>query len=155
MHCFSRDTSHSVASALRHWGIRACSGAVVVLIANFVAASTIIARISVEQALQRGALLWDVRAPADYQKGHVPGAVSIGDAPAVLRDANREDFISSPRLSESSEARESTHRGRSWCMAIAAHGTHILASTRCNISAALACRCITTGLKTGLRRGSR
>ena len=94
MNYFSRDTSHSVASALRHWGIRACSGAAVVLIANFVAASTIIDRTSVEQALQRGALLWDVRAPADYQKGHVPGAVSIGDAPTVLRDANREDFIS-------------------------------------------------------------
>ena len=35
-----------------------------------------------------------MRAPADYQKGHVPGAVSIGDAASVLRDTNREDFIS-------------------------------------------------------------
>jgi len=94
MHCFSRDTSQGVTYALREWGIRAFSAAAVALIANVVSASTIIDRANVEQALQRGALVWDVRAPADYQKGHLAGAVSIGDAATVLRDANREDFIS-------------------------------------------------------------
>ena len=94
MQRFSLDTPHNLACALRQWGIRAFSAAAVALVSNVVSASTIIDRANVEQALQRGALLWDVRAPADYQKGHVPGAVSIGDAPAVLRDANREDFIS-------------------------------------------------------------
>ena len=44
-------------------------------------------------ALKRNAIVWDVR-PADaYAKGHVPGAISIGDAPRVLRDDNTEDFI--------------------------------------------------------------
>lgn len=57
-------------------------------------ASVIVGRSHVEAAMQRGAQLWDVRPTADYQKGHLPGAVSIGDAAAVLRDANREDFIS-------------------------------------------------------------
>lgn len=94
MHCFSRDTSHDLSYALRLWGRRAFGAAAVALIANVVSAATIIDRASVEQALQRGALLWDVRATADYQKGHMPGAVSIGDASSVLRDANREDFIS-------------------------------------------------------------
>ena len=47
----------------------------------------------VAAALERKALLWDVR-PADaFAKGHLPGAVNIGDAPTVLRDANTEDFI--------------------------------------------------------------
>ena len=55
---------------------------------------TIVNRAQVEQAIERGALVWDVRAPVDYAKGHIAGAVSVGDAPSVLRDANREDFIS-------------------------------------------------------------
>lgn len=55
---------------------------------------TIVTRAQLEQAMARGALVWDVRAPAEYAKGHIAGAVSIGDAPSVLRDGNREDFIS-------------------------------------------------------------
>jgi thiosulfate/3-mercaptopyruvate sulfurtransferase len=58
------------------------------------ARDTIASRAQVEQAIARGAIVWDVRPPVDYQKGHLPGAVSIGDAASVLRDANREDFIS-------------------------------------------------------------
>ena len=95
MQCFSRETFHRLGYALCHWGPRTFSAVAVAVIANVVSASTIIIdRASVEQALQRGALVWDVRAPADYQRGHMPGAVSIGDAATVLRDANREDFIS-------------------------------------------------------------
>ncbi len=58
------------------------------------ARDTIANRVQVEQAIARGAIVWDVRPPVEYQKGHISGAVSIGDAAAVLRDANREDFIS-------------------------------------------------------------
>ena len=49
-------------------------------------------------AQQRGAIIWDVRAEADFRKGHIPGAVSIGDAGQVLRNPNTEDFIPIPRI---------------------------------------------------------
>ena len=49
-------------------------------------------------AQQRGAVIWDVRAEADFRKGHIPGAVSIGDAGQVLRNPNTEDFIPIPRI---------------------------------------------------------
>lgn len=53
---------------------------------------------SVADAIARHALVWDVR-PADaFAKGHIPGAVNIGDAAAVLRDANTEDFIATGQI---------------------------------------------------------
>lgn len=45
----------------------------------------------VEQALQRGAVLWDARSPRDYAQGHIPGAVNFGAVGDVFRDPNRED----------------------------------------------------------------
>src|SRR5207245_9567528 len=49
-------------------------------------------------AITRNALVWDVR-PADaYAKGHIAGAISIGDAAKVLRDDNTEDFIATDRI---------------------------------------------------------
>jgi thiosulfate/3-mercaptopyruvate sulfurtransferase len=45
----------------------------------------------VEQALARGAVLWDARAPSDYAQGHIPGAVNLGAVGDVFRDPNRED----------------------------------------------------------------
>ena len=52
----------------------------------------------VAEALKRSVIVWDVR-PADaYAKGHIHGAVSIGDAPKVLRDDNTEDFIETARI---------------------------------------------------------
>jgi thiosulfate/3-mercaptopyruvate sulfurtransferase len=47
----------------------------------------------VSAALKRGAIVWDVRGADDYAKGHIPGAVNIGNAGAVLRNPNTEDFI--------------------------------------------------------------
>jgi thiosulfate/3-mercaptopyruvate sulfurtransferase len=44
----------------------------------------------------RGAIIWDVRAASDYKREHVPGAVNIGDAGAVLRDENTEDYLPLP-----------------------------------------------------------
>lgn len=53
---------------------------------------------TVADAIARHVLVWDVR-PADaFAKGHIPGAVNIGDAPAVLRDANAEDFIATGQI---------------------------------------------------------
>ncbi|MGQ0751780.1 MAG: rhodanese-like domain-containing protein [Betaproteobacteria bacterium] len=52
----------------------------------------------VAEALKRNAIVWDVR-PADaYAKGHIAGAISIGNAPKVLRDDNTEDFIALDRI---------------------------------------------------------
>ncbi len=49
-------------------------------------------------ALARKVLVWDVR-PADaFVKGHIPGAVNIGDAPAVLREPNTEDFVATANI---------------------------------------------------------
>jgi thiosulfate/3-mercaptopyruvate sulfurtransferase len=47
----------------------------------------------VEQAIARGAIVWDARDAEAYRRGHLPGAVNIGDVGRVLRDANREDWL--------------------------------------------------------------
>ena len=44
------------------------------------------------EAQKRGVIIWDVRAAADFQKGHIPGAVNIGAAAQALRNPNTEDF---------------------------------------------------------------
>jgi thiosulfate/3-mercaptopyruvate sulfurtransferase len=62
------------------------------------AASIIVDNATVADALKRNVIVWDVR-PADaYARGHVPGAISIGDAAKVLRDDNTEDFIATERI---------------------------------------------------------
>ncbi len=52
----------------------------------------------VKDALKRQAIVWDVRRAEDYQKGHIPGAVNIGDAGKVLRNDSDEDYIPLPAL---------------------------------------------------------
>jgi len=62
------------------------------------AASPIVDAQYVADAIARNALVWDVR-PADaYAKGHIAGAINIGDAARVLRDENTEDFIATDRI---------------------------------------------------------
>ena len=73
---------------------RILAAAVVALWQVVGSAQTIVDRAGVQQAISRGAIVWDVRDAKDYAKGHLAGAVSIGDAARVLRDDNREDFIS-------------------------------------------------------------
>ncbi len=52
----------------------------------------------VAEAIARNAIVWDVR-PADaYARGHIAGAINIGDAARVLRDDNTEDFIAVDRI---------------------------------------------------------
>jgi len=55
--------------------------------------ATIVDTAYVVDALKRGAIVWDVRSAAAYRQGHIPGAVNIDDAGAVLRDENTEDYI--------------------------------------------------------------
>jgi len=52
----------------------------------------------VKAALARGALLWDARDADDYTRGHIPGAVNVGDPTLALRDKNTEDYLPVPQL---------------------------------------------------------
>jgi thiosulfate/3-mercaptopyruvate sulfurtransferase len=47
----------------------------------------------VQAAIQRGAIIWDVRGADDYNKGHIPGAVNVGDIGKTLRKDADEDYI--------------------------------------------------------------
>ena len=60
----------------------------------------IVSHPQVIEAQKRGAIVWDVRPEADYLKGHIPGAVNIGDAGQVLRNPNTEDFIPTPQIEQ-------------------------------------------------------
>ena len=63
------------------------------------AASTIIVDSPyVAAAIARNAIVWDVRAADAYARGHMAGAISIGDAARVLRDENTEDFVATERI---------------------------------------------------------
>jgi thiosulfate/3-mercaptopyruvate sulfurtransferase len=56
-------------------------------------ASEIVNAAYVADAAKRGAIIWDVRGPGDYAKGHIPGAITLGNAGNVLRNPNTEDFV--------------------------------------------------------------
>lgn len=47
----------------------------------------------VQEALKRGAILWDVRSAEEYQQGHLPGAVNIDHVGRALRKDSDEDYI--------------------------------------------------------------
>jgi thiosulfate/3-mercaptopyruvate sulfurtransferase len=61
-------------------------------------AAPIVDAAAVKAAQARGAIVWDVRATPLYRKGHIPGAISIGDAGTVLRNAVTEDFIETAQV---------------------------------------------------------
>jgi thiosulfate/3-mercaptopyruvate sulfurtransferase len=74
-------------------------GAAVVLLAPSAAeASAIVDTGYVVDALKRHAIIWDTRSAADYNQGHIPGAVNIDDVGVVLRDENKEDYIALDRI---------------------------------------------------------
>jgi thiosulfate/3-mercaptopyruvate sulfurtransferase len=62
------------------------------------AAGAIVGSEFVAEAIKRGAIIWDIRSADDYAKGHIPGAVNIGAAGVVLRNANTEDFLPTPEI---------------------------------------------------------
>jgi thiosulfate/3-mercaptopyruvate sulfurtransferase len=62
------------------------------------AGAPIIDVVEVKAALARGAIVWDVRPTPLYRKGHIPGAINIGDAGTVLRNPVTEDFIDTPQI---------------------------------------------------------
>ncbi|MBU3590240.1 sulfurtransferase [Polynucleobacter sp. 80A-SIGWE] len=58
----------------------------------------IIQTAQVQEAIARGAIIWDVRDEKSYLEGHIPGAINIGDAGNTLRDANKEDYIATAKI---------------------------------------------------------
>jgi thiosulfate/3-mercaptopyruvate sulfurtransferase len=68
------------------------------LLALPASATAIVDVAAVKAAQARGAIVWDVRAAPLYRKGHIPGAVSIGDAGNVLRSPVTEDFIETAQI---------------------------------------------------------
>lgn len=62
------------------------------------AVSAIVDTAFVQDAMKHGAIIWDVRNADDYKKGHIPGAVNIGDIGKVLREANSEDYIDQSKI---------------------------------------------------------
>lgn len=62
------------------------------LLALTVRAQEIVDTAYVEQALKRGAIVWDARDADEYAEGHIPGAVNFGWVGSVFRDPNREDL---------------------------------------------------------------
>ncbi len=81
------------------------SMAAIAAFAAFAAAAPITALASpfasldeIDEAVERGAIVWDVRPAADYLAGHIPGAVNIGDPTRVLRSPTREAFLPTWRI---------------------------------------------------------
>src|SRR3982750_1737104 len=64
----------------------------------FAASPVIVDDRDVTEAIARNAIVWDVRPAEAYARGHIAGAISIGDAARVLRDDNTEDFIATDRI---------------------------------------------------------
>lgn len=63
-----------------------------------VSAQAIVDTAFVADALKRGAIVWDVRGAEEYNRGHIPGAVNIGDIGAVLRYEHNEDYLPTPKI---------------------------------------------------------
>ena len=78
--------------------IRSILAIALLAISSLAAAGPIVDAAYVKQAIAGGAIVWDVRPTPAYKKGHIPGAVSIGDAGTVLREMTREDFVATDRV---------------------------------------------------------
>lgn len=63
-----------------------------------VAQAAILDAEGMKAAIQRGAIVWDVRPIAEYRRGHIPEAVTIGEAGSALRDENAEDFLDTEKV---------------------------------------------------------
>jgi rhodanese-related sulfurtransferase len=104
--------------------------------AALAASSVIVDDKDVADAIARNALVWDVR-PADaYARGHIAGAINIGDAARVLRDDNTEDFIATDCIEKIMGAAGLDPNARPSFTAAGALGNRILVFTPCNISTA-------------------
>lgn len=74
----------------------ALGSAILAAQAPALAASENVDRAFVQEAIKRGAILWDIRDAKAYAKGHIPGAVNVGMVGESLRESNSEDFLPTP-----------------------------------------------------------
>lgn len=82
---------------------RSCSAGVVLSMASAAAIAQsppILDTKGVEAALERGAVIWDIRPEEEYRKGHVPGAVNMDDILIQLRESKNEDYLPVARLTQ-------------------------------------------------------
>ena len=61
-------------------------------------AQVIVESAQAQEAIKRGPQIWDVRDARDYAKGHLPGALTVGDVASNLRNPNSEDFIATAQI---------------------------------------------------------
>ncbi|MFA7503069.1 MAG: rhodanese-like domain-containing protein [Burkholderiaceae bacterium] len=79
---------------MRRFSWSACAlGGALWSLATVGTAQVILDTAQVREALERGVQVWDVRPDKDYAKAHLPGALTVGNAAAVLREPNSEDFL--------------------------------------------------------------
>jgi thiosulfate/3-mercaptopyruvate sulfurtransferase len=74
------------------------TGLALMLIQGVAYAADIVDTAYVADALNRGAIVWDVRDADAYKEGHIPGALNVGDIGAVLRNPNTEDWLPTPQV---------------------------------------------------------
>lgn len=87
-------------AALADEGANPSTNEAAIAIASEEAPALIVDTAFVAEAIQRGAILWDARVPEEFRKGHIPGAVNIGDPLRILRSENSEDFIPTELIEE-------------------------------------------------------
>jgi thiosulfate/3-mercaptopyruvate sulfurtransferase len=80
--------------------VRAIFAFSLMALATITSAAPIVDAAYVKDAISRGVIVWDVRATPQYKKGHLPGAVSIGDAGTALREMTKEDFIETEKIAK-------------------------------------------------------
>lgn len=83
---------------MTHRWLRPVFAFALLALAGLAQAQVIVDTAYLQEALKRGVQVWDVRGDKDFATGHVPGALSIGDAATVLRDANAEDFLATEEI---------------------------------------------------------
>lgn len=91
-----RDSVTAFATALRR--LLAMAAVAASAVAGVARAGEIVDAACVADALDRGAIVWDVRDARSYADGHIPGAVNAGDIGTVLRDPNREDWVAAAEV---------------------------------------------------------
>ena len=62
------------------------------------APSAIVDTAYVQEAMKHGAIIWDARSAEDYKKGHIPGALNIGDIAKTLRNVNSEEYVAQDQI---------------------------------------------------------
>ena len=86
---------------MKRWLVDAVMAGALALAAAAAGAQTIVDLDYVRQAVNRGALLWDARDEDAFAKGHIPGAVNLGDPTLTLRDTLTEDYLPSAQIEKS------------------------------------------------------